>query len=78
MTEKDEASIPVRLGDVDLVWLKEADGSGALAYPEHVDDDGQVKWDHVFSDSFAHVQSDGTIRRYGATIGSRDDLVQRS
>jgi hypothetical protein len=77
MVELDEAAIPVTLGGVELVWLKNADGGGALAYPNHVDADGHVKIEHVFSDSFAHVNSDGTISRYGARIGTRDDLVHR-
>lgn len=70
----DEGSIPVLLKGVSLIWLKNSDGTGALAYPEHVDGDGNVKREHAFSESYAHVCNDGCIRRYGAVIGSVGDL----
>jgi hypothetical protein len=72
---KDENSIPVTFKGENYIWLKNDDGSGALAYPQHVDQDGNVKMEHAFSDSFAHVMSDGAIMRYRTQIGTRDELV---
>lgn len=71
---KDEGSIPVSFNGESFVWLKNDDGSGALAYPHHIDEGGHVKIMHCLSDSFAHVMSDGAIMRYGSQIGVRDDL----
>jgi hypothetical protein len=75
VVETDQASIPVMLKGTRLIWLKDADGTGALAFPEHIDEEGCVKWEHVFSESFAHVCSDGAIRRFGAVIGNISDLA---
>ncbi len=72
---KDEASIPVTFKGEKFVWLKGADGSGALAYPQHIDETGNVKPMFCMSDSYAHVMSDGAIMRYGSQIGTRDDLA---
>jgi hypothetical protein len=69
------AAIHVTLFGRCLVWLKDAGSGGALALPEHVDEDGNLKLEHAFSDSFAHVGDDGKIRRYGEVIGSVSDLV---
>jgi hypothetical protein len=61
-----------------LVWLKDPDGSGALAYPEHLDESGELKPGHaLFSLSYAHVFADGTIRRLDKVIGTVADLVVR-
>ena len=54
-------------------WLREKDGSGALAPLHHCDDLGNVE---VFEDSFAHVFENGKILRYGIEIGTRDDLTE--
>jgi hypothetical protein len=67
----------VTLNGLDLVWLKGEDGSGALAYPEHIDEDGDVRMEAVFKDSYAHVFEDGEIFRYNERIGSRHDLKMR-
>lgn len=67
-------AIKVRFNGVDLIWLKDEFGEGALAYPDHVDDTGNIAFQHVMSDSYAHVFSDGTIRRYGQTVGTVKDL----
>jgi len=71
---KDENSIPVTFRGEPFVWLRNEDESGALAYPQHIDSDGHVKLMFVTSDSYAHVQSDGSIMRYGTQIGTRDEL----
>lgn len=55
------------------IWLKHEDNSGALAYPDHVDDDGEIHLGACFLDSFAHVFG-GKILRYGEVIGSIEDL----
>jgi hypothetical protein len=67
-------TVHVRLNGRDLVWLKNLDGGGPLAYPEHVDADGNVKLEHVFSDSYAQVGVDGLIRRHHQVIGQVGDL----
>lgn len=71
---KDENSIPVTFKGEPFVWLRNEDESGALAYPQHIDADGNVKMMFCMSDSYAHVTSDGIILRYGAQIGMREDL----
>ena len=60
-----------------LVWLKKADGSGALAYPEHYDEaTGELKLPAaLFAESYAHVFADGTIKRHDKVIGTIADLV---
>ena len=73
--EIDEGSIRVIFRGQDLVWLKNRDGSGALAYPEHVDADGHVTFGHVLSESFAHVLPDGRIFRHHECIGTVDELA---
>ncbi len=70
----DEGAIPVVFNGERYVWLKKSDGTGPLAYPDHVDEDGYVTIDHMMSDSFGHVMSDGKIWRYREIIGSVDDL----
>lgn len=68
-------NIHVRFNGCDLIWLKDDDGSGPLAPPEHIDSDGHVHVrDALCSDSYAHIFSDGKILRYGSEIGSVDDL----
>jgi hypothetical protein len=57
-------------------WLLEmGDGSGALAYLEHCDENGEVTFDHAMDTSFAHLYPDGHISRYGVRIGAKEDLV---
>lgn len=59
-----------------LVWRKAADSTeGALAPPEHIDEVGNLRLEHVFSLSFAHVGADGIIRRRRKAIGTVADLV---
>lgn len=70
----DKGSIPVLLKELRLIWLKNPDGTGALAFPHHIDEDGHVMLEHCFSESYAHVCADGCIRRYGTVIGSVGDL----
>ena len=45
-----------------------------LAKLHHCNENGELLWEHVFSDSFAHLGSDGIIRRYHEEIGKREDL----
>ncbi len=69
-----EENIPIRFAGHDLMWLKNEDGSGALAPYEHLDKDGHVNaYDAFCSDSYAHV-IDGKIWRYGECVGTVDDL----
>ena len=70
-------TVYVVLDGRDLVWLRNEDGSGALAYPEHIDEDGEVRMEAVFKDSYAHVFPNGEIMRFNQRIGSRDDLQMR-
>ena len=70
-------TVYVVLDGRDLVWLKDEDGSGALAYPEHIDEAGDVRAEHVLSDSYAHVFPNGEIMRFNQRIGSRDDFQMR-
>lgn len=68
-------TIKVRLHGLTLFWLRCADGSGALAPPEHLNADGNVNvFDAFFSESYAHVFADGTIRKRGLVIGRVEDL----
>lgn len=55
-------------------WLLEG---GALAQPEHCDEQGEIKDFRValFGDSYAHLFPDGVICRYKQVIGRREDLV---
>ena len=70
-----EENIRVRLNGIDLVWLKEDDDTGALAYPDHLDSNGNVTWEAALSlDSHAHVCEGGIIMRYGRQIGTMDNL----
>lgn len=68
---KDDGNYRVKLGEHQLWWLKNSDGTGALAYPSHCDSEGNVI---VLADSYAHVCNGGVIRRYGKNIGTVDDL----
>lgn len=43
---------------------------GPLAFPNQVDESGNLKLEHVFSESFAHLFSDGIIRKHGKEIGT--------
>lgn len=71
----EEGNVPVVFKGERYVWLKNSDGSGPLAYLHHLDEDGNVKFEHAFtSDSFAHISSSGDIHRYGSKIGTVDDL----
>jgi hypothetical protein len=72
-----DSVVYVTLNGVDLVWLRNEDGSGALAYPEHIDEGGHVTIEAVFEDSYAHVFRGGQIMRYNTRIGWRDDLKMR-
>jgi len=76
MTWADD-TIPVTFGGARYFWLKNPDGSGALAYPEHIDDTGDVKFEHMLSESYAYVFPDGKIIRQGIVIGSVNDLQQQ-
>ncbi len=46
----------------------------ALAYPEHCDHTGEVSLRFGWNESFAHLCSDGVIRRYRKDIGVAEDL----
>ena len=70
-----EKSIPVLFQGEPFVWLMNDDGSGALAYPQHVDETGNVKPMFCTSSSYAHVMSDGSVMCHGVQIGTRNDLV---
>lgn len=50
-------------------------GGRALAYLEHCDENGDVTWESMASDSFAHLFSDGRIKRYQQVIGNEKDLI---
>ena len=68
-------NIHVRFQGHELIWLKDENGSGALAPLEHIDDDGHVNmYDAFCSDSYAHISSDGSIWRYREQIGTISDL----
>lgn len=49
------------------VFMEMGDGSGPLTTKEDYE---------AFKPGYAHVFSDGTIRRYGEMIGTKDDLVE--
>ena len=71
-----DRAIRVSFRGRDLVWLREPDGSGALAPPDHVDEAGNVTLAAGLGGlSWAHVAADGTIWRYNQPIGHRDELV---
>ena len=55
------------------VFLKEDDGTGALAYPEHCDAAGKVR---TIAESFAHVVPGGRIMRHRRQIGVVADLTE--
>lgn len=61
-----EENLHVKFNSLELIWLKNADGSGPLAWPDQIDEDS-----HVY---LYHVYSDGNIRRLGKVIGSVGDL----
>lgn len=65
----------VRLHGMELWWLKDADGGGALAPLEHCGVSGDITFKAaLFGDSYAHVMEDGRIMRYRKEIGHRNDL----
>lgn len=55
-------------------WMKNTDGSGALAPREHCSEVGQLHTEAMFADSYAHVFANGLIKRYGQVIAHRDNL----
>lgn len=58
-----------------LLCVGEFSGGGrAIAPLRHCDDEGHPLPCSVFEDSFAHLCSDGCIRRYGKVIGTQLDL----
>ena len=66
--------IKVKFRGRDLVWLRNPDGSGPLALPEHLRPDGSVLADALMSDSYAHVFPDGVVRRYLEEIATVEEL----
>ncbi|CAN1724452.1 protein of unknown function [Hyphomicrobium sp. 1Nfss2.1] len=70
MSEK----LAVRLDGKALWWLRNEDGSGPLAPLHHCDATGELEFEAIFEDSYAHVMRDGSILRYHRQIGTRDDL----
>jgi len=59
-----------------FIFLEMLDGSGGmLAEQGQLDTRNHVRVDAFFDDTYAHVRSDGAIRRYGKTIGTIADLV---
>jgi hypothetical protein len=68
-------NIPVALKGQRLVWLKDDDTpNGPLAYPEHLDENGDIRASALGAASYAHI-FDGVIKRYNRVIGTIDDLV---
>lgn len=49
------------------VFMDDGDGQGPLTTQEDFD---------TFVPGYAHVFGDGTIKRYGRTIGTKNDLVE--
>lgn len=80
MTEaecKVDASIKVRFpGHGEFWFLAGDDGTGPLAPQDHCDERGEIVDLGValLADSYAHVCSDGIIRRYRQQIGTIADL----
>ena len=58
----------------ELYLMGDLKDGGALAYKDHVDLQGElvVGW---MTDSFAHLGSDGNVRRYHEIIGTSKDLI---
>jgi hypothetical protein len=50
------------------------EGDGPLAPPEHIEDGELNPFACFRSDSYAHVRSDGVIKRFRAVIGTVADL----
>lgn len=74
---EEQAPIRVELPGHGVFWFLEDDaGGGALAPFDHCDPDGHIAdlGTALFVESYAHLFSDGVIRRYGAAIGHRDEL----
>lgn len=69
----------VKIHGHDFWYLPEQgskDPNGPIAPLHHCDDDGNLDIRTAFSsDSYAHVQSDGTVVRYGTKIGEIKDLL---
>lgn len=77
---KEPDFVPVMLGGVAL-WVQpeglREGGESALAPEDHIID-GHLNVPRCFTgDSYAHVYSDGSIRRFGRHIGTRSDLKPR-
>lgn len=69
-----EGSFLVEFNGEKYWWIKDSSGSGPLAPLEHCDAEGHVVFEHMFSESFAHIYSNGIINRFGKQIGDVSDL----
>lgn len=70
----DDPCIEIRIGDDETrLWMRRSwidRGEGPIMpEPDH-DENGP------FADSYAHLGSDGKIRRYRSVIGLRQDIVE--
>jgi len=70
-----EQTTKVHLPGHGTFWfLANADGEGPLARLEHCDERGKLHWSLAPRTSYAHVYTDGVIRRFGQVIGQVGDL----
>lgn len=53
---------------------KDLNESGALAYLEHCDENENIRFEHVLSESFAHYYPKSGIFRFGKKIGDWEDI----
>ena len=65
----------VTFNGVPYFLVNDSSGGAALAPQEHMTPDNQIKVEHIFSESFAHLKSNGEIIRYREKIRTVDDLI---
>jgi hypothetical protein len=57
-----------------LVTAESLDDAGPLAYLHHCDEQGVVKMEYLFADSYAYYWPDLGVMRFDTKIGSREDI----
>lgn len=68
----DTVNVHVRFNGTEFWWIKNRNGDGPLAPLSHCNEAGDIE--NMMGVSYAHVFSDGVIRRFRQAIGTVKDL----